>query len=122
LSGATAHLPAGVRAHLHRLLGLMRPDMGDIERDYPAWIALYDRIDDEARRTIMADIARMPHPPLISVLMPVFNPSPDHLRQAIDSVRDQFYPWWELCIGDDASTDQAVIDILRDAAQRDHRT
>jgi GT2 family glycosyltransferase len=99
----------------------MRPDMGDIERDYPAWIALYDRIDDEARRTIMADIARMPHPPLISVLMPVFNPSPDHLRQAIDSVRDQFYPWWELCIGDDASTDQAVIDILRDAAQRDHR-
>jgi GT2 family glycosyltransferase len=121
LSGATAHLPAGVRAHLHRLLGLMRPDMGDIERDYPAWIALHDRIDDETRRAIMADIARMPHPPLISVLMPVFNPRPDQLRQAIDSVRDQFYPWWELCIGDDASTDQAVIDILRDAAGRDHR-
>jgi GT2 family glycosyltransferase len=121
LSGATAHLPAGVRAHLHRLLGLLRPDMGDIERDYPTWIALYDRIDDEGRRAIMADIARMPHPPLISVLMPVFNPPPAHLRQAIDSVRDQFYPWWELCIGDDASTDQAVIDILRDAAERDHR-
>jgi GT2 family glycosyltransferase len=121
LFGAAARLPTGVRAQLYHLLGLMRPDMGDIERDYPSWIALHDRIDNETRRGIMADIARMSHPPLISVLMPVFNPSPDYLRQAIDSVRDQFYPWWELCIGDDASTDQAVIHLLRDAAARDHR-
>jgi GT2 family glycosyltransferase len=120
-SGATAHLPANLRYRLHRALGLLRPDMGEIERDYAAWIALYDRIDADARRGIVAEITRMSAPPLISVLMPVFNPSPDHLRAAIHSVRDQLYPWWELCIGDDASTDPAVVDILRDAAERDHR-
>lgn len=121
LSGAASHLPPGVRHRLRRLLRLGRPDMGTIQRDYPAWIALYDRIDDETRRTAMADIARMPDPPLISVLMPVFNPAPDHLLAALHSVQDQFYPWWELCIADDASTDPAVIDMLRDATERDHR-
>ena len=53
--------------------------------------------------------------------MPVFNPSPEHLLAAINSVRDQYYPWWELCIGDDASTNQTVTDILRNAAAGDHR-
>ena len=95
--------------------------MRGIERDYPAWIQLYDRTDVETRRGIVAEIARMVRPPLISVLMPVFNPSPEHLLAAIHSVRDQYYPWWELCIGDDASTNQAVMDILRNAAAGDHR-
>lgn len=121
LSSAASRLPPGVRHRLRRLLRLGRPDMGDIEREYPTWIALYDRIDDETRRAIMADIARMLDPPLISVLTPVFNPPPDHLSAAIRSVQDQFYPRWELCIADDASTDPAVIDILRHATERDHR-
>ena len=121
LAGAAAHLPVGVRHRMRRLLRVGNPDMGDIERDYPAWIKLYDRVDDEGRRAIMADIARLADPPLISVLMPVFNPQPDHLLAAIHSVQDQFYPWWELCIADDASTDPAVIDVLRDATARDHR-
>ena len=95
--------------------------MGSIERDYPAWVALYDQIDDEARRAIRADIARMPDPPLISVLMPVFNPSPEHLLAAIRSVQEQLYPRWELCIADDASTDPAVIETLRHACERDDR-
>ena len=95
--------------------------MGNIERDYPAWIALHDRVDDETRRAIMADIARMLDPPLISVLMPVFNPPPEHLLAAIRSVHEQFYPWWELCIADDASTDPAVIEALRNASERDDR-
>jgi GT2 family glycosyltransferase len=121
LSGVAGHLPAGMRYRLSRLLGLMGPDMGTIERDYPAWIDLYDRVDADTRRGVMAEIARITHPPLLSVLMPVFNPSPRHLLAAIHSVRDQFYPWWELCIGDDASTDPAVIETLRDAAATDHR-
>jgi GT2 family glycosyltransferase len=121
LSSVASHLPAGVRYRLHRLLGLSRPDMGDIERDYPAWIALYDRIDDDARRGILAQISRMRHSPLISVLMPVFNPPPEHLLAAIRSVQDQLYPCWELCIGDDASTDPAVTEILRNAARHDSR-
>ena len=70
---------------------------------------------------IAEHIARMDEPPLISVLMPVFNPAPSHLMSALRSVRDQFYPSWELCVADDASTDPAVIEILTEAAQADSR-
>jgi O-antigen biosynthesis protein len=121
LSGAAAHLPATLRGGLHRVLRFMRSEMGAVELEYPAWIDLYDRVDADARRGIMANIVRMPNPPLISVLMPVFNPPPEHLRAAIHSVQDQFYPWWQLCICDDASTDPAVTEILRDAVLRDPR-
>jgi GT2 family glycosyltransferase len=120
-SGTTAHLPAGLRYRLHHMVRMMGPDMGQIESNYRSWIDLYDRIDAVRRRAIMADIARMPDPPLISVVMPVFNPSPEHLLAAINSVQDQLYPWWELCIGDDASTDAAIAGILFEATERDHR-
>lgn len=41
--------------------------------------------------------------PLISVLMPVYNPRRDALECAIRSVIDQSYPVWELCIANDGS-------------------
>src|SRR3954470_7318639 len=45
----------------------------------------------------------LPHPPLISVVMPTYDTDPRHLREAIASVRAQSYPNWELCIADDGS-------------------
>lgn len=116
----SARLPYPLRYRLNRLVRLTRL-IGEIERDYPEWIRLYDRIDAESRRIAMADIARMSNPPLISILMPVFNPPLNHLQAAISSVRDQLYPFWELCIADDASTDPAVSKSLRDAAACDDR-
>lgn len=59
--------------------------------------------------------------PLISVVMPVFNPVPEHLTEAIESVLRQAYPRWDLCIADDASTDKAVHEVLRSYAARDPR-
>ena len=60
-------------------------------------------------------------PPLISVVMPVFNPNPDWLDQAIQSVRNQCYPYWQLCIADDCSTNPEVQDVLRKAQASDDR-
>lgn len=59
--------------------------------------------------------------PLISVVLPVFNPNLTHLAAAIASVRAQLYPNWELCIADDASTDPAVVPVLRKVAAGDSR-
>jgi hypothetical protein len=59
--------------------------------------------------------------PLISVLMPVYNPVPDFLDEAVKSVRAQTYPAWELCIADDASTDPAVFACLQRHAAEDSR-
>ncbi len=63
----------------------------------------------------MALIAEtLTYKPLVSVIMPVFNTPERFLRDAIESVLEQVYPNWELCIADDASTEPHVKKILRD--------
>ncbi|WP_163312991.1 glycosyltransferase, partial [Klebsiella aerogenes] len=46
--------------------------------------------------------------PQISVVMPVYNPNLAWLQEAVQSVRDQVYPNWQLCIADDKSTNPKV--------------
>jgi glycosyltransferase involved in cell wall biosynthesis len=50
--------------------------------------------------------------PRISVVMPVYNTPKDFLIACIDSVIQQIYPHWELCIADDASTENYVRELL----------
>ncbi|MBE7942570.1 MULTISPECIES: glycosyltransferase [Ramlibacter] len=59
--------------------------------------------------------------PRISVLMPVYNAQETHLRRAIESVLNQLYGHWELCIADDCSTDPKIRAILQEYANRDDR-
>jgi glycosyltransferase involved in cell wall biosynthesis len=54
----------------------------------------------------------MTNPPLISVVMPVYEAPDGYLRAAIDSVLQQLYPHWELCIADDASASPHIRRIL----------
>jgi glycosyltransferase involved in cell wall biosynthesis len=67
----------------------------------------------EDLRAIHDASAQLRYRPLISVLMPVYNTDERWLRAAIESVRNQLYPDWELCIADDGSTDPKVGKVLR---------
>jgi glycosyltransferase involved in cell wall biosynthesis/SAM-dependent methyltransferase len=80
--------------------------------DYAAWIKQYDTLDAQGRWQITEHIRSWADKPLISIIMPVYDPPLDLLREAIDSVRYQLYPNWELCIADDASTNPAVREFL----------
>ena len=60
--------------------------------------------------------------PLISVILPVYDPREDLLEAAIASVERQSYPNWQLCIADDASPSPHVRKVLEAAAARDRRT
>ena len=57
--------------------------------DYATWIKRYDTLRAADRRQIRRHIAAMAARPVISIVMPVYNTSAEHLRQAIDSVRAQ---------------------------------
>lgn len=59
--------------------------------------------------------------PQIAVAMPVYNPEPSFLRQALDSVLAQSYQNWKLCIADDASTLAGTRDLLEAYAMKDTR-
>lgn len=52
---------------------------------------------------MLEHIETFKYKPLISILMPVYNTPEKYLREAIDSVRNQVYTNWELCIADDGS-------------------
>lgn len=59
--------------------------------------------------------------PFISVLMPVYNPAAEHLREALDSLKRQTWGGWECCIADDCSSLPHVRPLLEDAAREDAR-
>jgi glycosyltransferase involved in cell wall biosynthesis len=59
--------------------------------------------------------------PRFSILLPLYESDPRWLRRALLSVRRQFYPEWELCVADDASTKSAGWKIVERYARADGR-
>lgn len=91
------------------------------ENDYARWVENYDTLDEEDRKKILSDIENWQDAPLISILMPVYNPPLQMLEEAVLSVKAQFYPNWQLCIADDASTDPLVKACLTRLSQTEKR-
>ena len=69
------------------------------------------RMNEQRAAELLASIERSP---LISIVMPVYNVDRKWLIAAVESVRRQFYPKWELCIADDASPREETRQALRD--------
>jgi len=108
--------PTGLRDRLR-----VRPEQPDNQDDYQEWIRRYDMLTEKERSDLLEKMEQFCRKPLISVVMPVYNPSPCWLAEAIDSVRNQIYPHWELCIADDASTNPEVQSLLARYAKEDPR-
>lgn len=89
--------------------------------NYTTWVRRYDTLTPEIRDRIVQRVAALKDQPLISVVMPTYNPNPGWLREAIESVRAQIYPNWELCIADDASPSAEVRAILKSYSESDPR-
>jgi GT2 family glycosyltransferase len=87
---------------------------------YHRWMQRFGvrEIDLQRMREV---VTILPRRPLISVIMATYDSSERYLRAAIDSVRAQVYPDWELCIADDASPDPRVRRILEEYAALDVR-
>jgi GT2 family glycosyltransferase len=95
--------------------------LNDDQALYERWVALYDTLTDQDRVAIRERIERLPRRPLISVVMPVYNVDEIWLRKAIDSVRRQLYPEWELCIADDTSPRPHIRRVLEEYSRLDSR-
>ena len=91
------------------------------EDPYHGWLRLYDPTDKAAMAALGQKIEDLGITTTFSVVMPVYNPPLDYLRQAIESVQAQVYPHWEICIADDASPNAAVRELLTELAAQDPR-
>lgn len=88
------------------------------QASYPNWLARNEVLDIEA---MTQEIATFHYQPKISIAMPVYNVEEKWLQLCIDSILNQVYTNWELCMADDASTDPNVKKILTEYQQLDER-
>jgi glycosyltransferase involved in cell wall biosynthesis len=89
--------------------------------NYPKWVLDYDTLTEKKRATMRKNVSSFSSKPLVSVVMPVYNPNPIWLVEVIESVRNQIYPNWELCIADDLSSDKSIRPILERYVNEDSR-
>ncbi len=89
--------------------------------DYQLWIREKDTLSPADTQTLKQKAGELPHKPLISVVLPVYNVNDKWLRLCIESVINQIYPHWELCVADDASTEPHIRQTLEEYAARDAR-
>lgn len=87
---------------------------------YNFWLSQNALSQDDLGRAKIS-IAGMEYQPLISIVMPVYNTPELFLREAIESVLDQIYSHWELCIADDASNQSHIRKTLEEYRAKDSR-
>ena len=78
---------------------------------YHQWL-LATQPDLEQLDQQRVESARWSYRPTVSICVPVFNPRPGWLEEAVASVSAQSYDRWELCLADDGSTDPRVLALL----------
>ena len=82
-----------------------------VEAQYHAWVRNNRlRASDMAR--LREEASHIGHRPLLSILLPVYDPEQRWLERALDSVLSQVYPRWELCVCDDGSSKEHVREVL----------
>lgn len=87
---------------------------------YAQWVQV-NYPDGITMRRQTEESKKFSYRPLISVVTPTYNTDHTFLRECIESVQAQSYDNWQLCIVDDASTDQAVRNIVKEYAEADDR-
>jgi O-antigen biosynthesis protein len=92
-----------------------------IKDSYDLWVENFGVLGEEDRRKIRKHCAKLKHKPKISIVMPVYNTDERWLRKAIESVINQIYPHWELCIADDKSSAPHIKRVIEEYASKDDR-
>lgn len=92
-----------------------------LERTYQDWVKNFDTPSKAQLDKLKVLADRFDYQPLVSVVLPTYEPNLAWLQKAIDSVKAQTYDKWELCIADDASSNPKVKAFLQHLASSDAR-
>ena len=75
------------------------------QENYDFWIDVHEDYDKKA---IIEEIKAFTYKPKVSIVMPVYNVEEQWLRACVESVRNQYYENWQLCIADDNSSEAHI--------------
>ena len=101
---------AGINPLVHYL------EYGFLERRFPTdkyslWVKRQKSKESSTKKYAQL-IEQFRYRPRFSIIVPVFNTDAAALRAMLDSVLNQVYPYWELCLANDGSTEPQVRAIL----------
>jgi len=91
-----------------------------VRDDYELWILKNEPKKEDLKR-MAEECKKFKYSPKISIIMPTWNTEEKWLRKAIESVLNQVYDNWELCIADGGSTKPHVRRVLEEYARKDRR-
>jgi glycosyltransferase involved in cell wall biosynthesis/SAM-dependent methyltransferase len=94
--------------------------LGQNTEDYGLWIE-ENELTAEQISAAKAEIEAMAIKPVFSILVPIYNTDPEYLLPMIESVKNQIYPHWQLCLVDDCSPKSYLKRILEHEALQDER-
>lgn len=100
---------------------IMRRKYGDLQPEdmrYNEWYQKHKATKNELKAQREAHFA---HEPLISVLVPVYNPKMDQFEAMVASVRSQTYGKWQLCFANGCKENEAVSKRLEELVKEDSR-
>ncbi|HOZ25852.1 MAG TPA: glycosyltransferase family 2 protein [Hyphomonadaceae bacterium] len=107
----------------YKAMNLSSPSRSDVVEtmDYQAWLRRHEPSVVTSTTRIQQHLKKLPRLPTISIVMPAYSSRPAWLREAVECVRNQVYPNWELCVVDDCSPDPETYKLLTDLAKNDAR-
>jgi len=105
--------------HLRRELKAAMPGERYLLSDYARWAAKSRPLMLGRMQARYGDVPV--GTPLISIICPVFRPAMGDFLLAVDSVRAQSYPHWELLLVDDGSKDSLLAQTMQTLAEADKR-
>ena len=101
---------------------------GGTDDSYATWWRLYGEIPQaELTRQMEAaahwgeDLKSDSSLPTFSIILPVYKTPLNYLKRAVDSVAQQTYPYWQLCICDDGSASSDISSLLAEYEGNDSR-
>ena len=104
----------GIRGGIATLKG-----QGQIkDKNYAAW---YEKNKVSEEELAKQRNKEFPYMPLFSILVPVYNTPIPYLREMLDSVRNQTYQKWQLCIANANPENEEVARILNQYIEMDKR-
>ena len=93
---------------------------GEADREYERWLSRREA-EMPAATWYRQRAEGFKVRPVFSIAMAVINPERARLEQAVRSILDQTYQWWELCVCDSAPNEKWVHEYLAGLAQTDSR-
>ena len=105
-------LRALIKKSCHKIQGL------DNDYDYGEWYDLTKPTEEDLKAQRETHFE---YEPLFSVVIPVYKTPERYLKEMLDSILDQTYGQWEVCIADGSPRGQDVEKVLKKYAEKDPR-